>query len=306
MIKHMQLKFILKRTLLGIGLALVSIVMIAIGVLVWYFNRPLPSPITEQPLFEGITYTRIVRTDPVSQIIHITKIDLQADGLSFLVTPTDDIEGFEFKARTTSQFVEEFNLQLAINGDFFKPWKDYGVFNYYPHVGEGVIVRGLSASQGDVTTVGFVPPQHYATLYLSRDNRASFSAPQGEIYNAISGNMSILHDGQMIPFEERPYLQNRHPRTAVGLSQDENTLIFIIVDGRQPNYSEGATLPELAQMMIDAGAYHAINLDGGGSSTLVIDDNGKITQLSSPIQNRVPHRERPIANHLGVYAKPIR
>jgi exopolysaccharide biosynthesis protein len=41
----------------------------------------------------------------------------------------------------------------------------------------------------------------------------------------------------------------------------------LIVDGRQPNYSEGVTLPELAQIAIDYGAYTALNLHGGGSST---------------------------------------
>lgn len=239
----MRIGFILKRTLIGVGLALIVIVFIALGHLVWYFNRPLPSPATDEPLFEGITYTRIIHIDPVHQIIHIIKIDLNADGLSFIVTPSDDIENFEFKARTTSQFLDEFDLQLAINGDFFQPWKDNGVFNYYPHDGEGVIVRGISASQGDITTVGYVPPQHYATLYLSRDNHASFSAPQGEIYNAISGNMSIVHNGQVLAFEDSPYLQTRHPRTAVGLSKNESTLILIVVDGRQPNYSEGLLYP---------------------------------------------------------------
>lgn len=59
-------------------------------------------------------------------------------------------------------------------------------------------------------------------------------------------------------------------------------------------------------MMIDTGAYSAINLDGGGSSIIVTDNNRNPTQLNSPIQSGIPHRERPIANHLGIYAKAIR
>jgi hypothetical protein len=301
----MQLTFILKRAFMVIVIVLIIIALIIAGLQFWYTHRPLPPAITDQSLFEGVTYTRIIQTDPIAQIIHITKIDLQADGLSFLVTPSGELNNFDFEARTTSQFLDEFDLQLAINADFFDPWKDYGPLNYYPHVGEGANVRGLSASQGDITTVGYVPPQDYVTLYISKDNRASFSTPEGEIYNAVSGNISILDDGQIPQFEDEPYFQKRHPRTAVGLTEDENTLILVIVDGRQPNYSQGATLPELSQILVDAGAHNAINLDGGGSSTIVMSENGNPSQLNSSIQSRIPARERPIANHLGIYAKHL-
>ena len=225
--------------------------------------------------------------------------------MSFLVTPSGSLEDYDFEGQTVSQFLDANDLQLAINGDFFDPWKDYGIFNYYPHVGDGTNVRGLSASQGDITTIGYAPPRYYVSLYISRDNQATFSTPQGEIYNAISGNMYLVRDGEALNMRDEPYIQKRHPRTAVGLSQDGNTLYWVVVDGRQPNYSEGATLSELAQILIDAGAYTAINLDGGGSSTLVMDDNGTPNILNSPIQSRIPARERPIANHLGVYAKPL-
>jgi exopolysaccharide biosynthesis protein len=83
--------------------------------------------------------------------------------------------------------------------------------------------------------------------------------------------------------------------------------LLFVVDGRQPNYSEGMSLPELAQVMLDYGADTALNLDGGGSSTLVMEGNdGKPHVLNSPIHGRVPPgRERPVANHLGIFAKRI-
>ena len=52
---------------------------------------------------------------------------------------------------------------------------------------------------------------------------------------------------------------------------DANHLVFVVVDGRSPGYSEGVTLPELAQIMADLGATTAYNLDGGGSSTMYFD-----------------------------------
>jgi exopolysaccharide biosynthesis protein len=74
---------------------------------------------------------------------------------------------------------------------------------------------------------------------------------------------------------------------------------LIIVDGKQPFYSEGVTLRELAAIAIDLGANTALNLDGGGSTTLVIADGLETKILNSPIHNKIPMNERPVANHLG-------
>jgi exopolysaccharide biosynthesis protein len=62
---------------------------------------------------------------------------------------------------------------------------------------------------------------------------------------------------------------SRNPRTAVGSSKDGKTMFLVTVDGRQAGGSIGATLKELAQIMKDLGAYYAVNLDGGGSTTMV-------------------------------------
>jgi exopolysaccharide biosynthesis protein len=80
---------------------------------------------------------------------------------------------------------------------------------------------------------------------------------------------------------------------------------LIVVDGRQPNYSEGVTLPELTQIVIEHGGDAALNLDGGGSSTLVVEGpKGEPAVLNSPVHGRIPPgRERPVANHLGVFAE---
>jgi hypothetical protein len=66
--------------------------------------------------------------------------------------------------------------------------------------------------------------------------------------------------------------------------------------------SQGASLAELAGVLRDLGAVDAINLDGGGSATLVVADHGRPLILNSPIHTGVPGRERPSANHLGVGA----
>lgn len=52
------------------------------------------------------------------------------------------------------------------------------------------------------------------------------------------------------------------------------------------------------------GADRAINLDGGGSTTLAITNSSNIKVINAPIHNKIPMNERPIANHLGFYALP--
>jgi exopolysaccharide biosynthesis protein len=78
---------------------------------------------------------------------------------------------------------------------------------------------------------------------------------------------------------------------------------MVVVDGRQPGYSEGASLMELAELMLEKGAFYAMNLDGGGSSSMVTaGKNGNARLLNSPIDQHIPGRERAVGNHLGIYA----
>lgn len=90
-----------------------------------------------------------------------------------------------------------------------------------------------------------------------------------------------------------------HPRSAVGVDTDTGHLLLMTVDGRSES-SGGATLVELADLMAAHGAEHALNLDGGGSSTMVgADETGTLTVLNAPsdgTQRRVP-------NGLGVFAR---
>ena len=81
-------------------------------------------------------------------------------------------------------------------------------------------------------------------------------------------------------------------------------MLLVVVDGRQPNYSEGVTLVELTEIVAGYGGDTALNLDGGGSTALIARGRtGQPIQLNSPIDNRIPGRERPVANHLGIYAR---
>jgi hypothetical protein len=293
----------LRRIMFPLTLVMVgAAVILALVAGIWYIFRPLPAPVQNEVLFAGITYTREIVRDPFPQIRHIVSIDLTTPGLTFFVTPRDDIDGFVYRARTTSQFLEEFDLQLAINGDFFNPWRDYHIFDYYPHVGDGVDVRGYTVTQNQIVTEGYAPPDRFATLYITDESRASFAPPDGTVVAAISGNTMLLIENEIAFGDaDASYASERHPRTAAALDKTGNTLLLFVVDGRQPNHSDGASLLELVDIVRAYGGWNALNLDGGGSAALVIEDaDGKPVVLNSPIHNRIPGRERPVANHLGI------
>ena len=95
---------------------------------------------------------------------------------------------------------------------------------------------------------------------------------------AISGNHFLVHDGIIRAVDDR----QMHPRTAVGVDDDTGEVLLLVIDGRQED-SRGYTMVELANLMVDLGADEAVNLDGGGSSTMVAKNrNGNMSVLNDP------------------------
>jgi len=283
--------------ILIVSVCLLGAILAGAGSWVWSFARPQPSPASQQ-LYEGINYERIVRRSPRPIVIHVVTVDLRAEGIRFLVTPGDPDSARPLEARTTSKFLNEYNQQIAINGDGFQPWRSYSLLNYYPHSGDPVSPIGLAASEG---TVYHSAAENLPVLYIARTNQARFNTPTGRVYNAISGSQMLVEQGQGVAIAD----ENPEPRTAVALDKSGKRLILIVVDGRQPNFSEGATLSELAEIIIEQGGYFGMNLDGGGSTTLVKAGRfGRAEVLNSPIDHRIPGWQRPVGNHLGITANP--
>jgi hypothetical protein len=114
---------------------------------------------------------------------------------------------------------------------------------------------------------------------------------------AITGSNYLVHDGIIRATDDRVL----HPRTAVGVVHDTGEVLFLVVDGRTSR-SRGYTLVEMADLMIDLGADEAINLDGGGSSTMVgRGRGGKTKVLNRPSDGFL----RSVANAVEVtFTKP--
>ena len=96
-----------------------------------------------------------------------------------------------------------------------------------------------------------------------------------DAFNAVSGSSILVQGGVNVapPTPTTPgAFAGPNPHTDVDLSQDGQYLYFAAIDGRQPGFSVGATLEEAAELLISLGAYTALNLDGGGSTTLALSD----------------------------------
>lgn len=101
----------------------------------------------------------------------------------------------------------------------------------------------------------------------------------GPVVGLVGGGPQLLHRGEIVVDESAPresiapsFVTTRHPRTAVGVKADGKTVVWTVVDGRQAGRSIGIDLVDLAQWLKDQGCVDAINLDGGGSSTMTVRD----------------------------------
>jgi len=119
----------------------------------------------------------------------------------------------------------------------------------------------------------------------------------GDIRQAVGGGPRLVRDGliSVEHMQERfadRFASRRHPRTGVGIR--DGSLVLVTVDGRQPRYSDGMTLYELGELFLELGCIDAMNLDGGGSTTMVVHDR----VVNSPASG-LP---RAVANGLGLFS----
>ena len=119
-----------------------------------------------------------------------------------------------------------------------------------------------------------------------------------DVQEAVSGGPWLVKEGKLFVdgeaerMDQETFVRMRHPRTAVGITA-KHLLLLVTADGRS-KWSRGASLIEMAQIMLRLGAVNAINLDGGGSTTMVVKDH----VVNAPSDGL----ERPVANGLLVFS----
>lgn len=245
------------------------------------------------PIYQGTDYqTATVEGSRA----YAVRVNLSAPGIGFTTTPPGG--PLETIAQTTSQFLVSSGAQVAVNASFFAPCCAAGNLPKS--------LTGLAVSNGAVVSP-YAPGENNAVLLLTATNQANITTINGQpapalAYNAVAGSSLLVQDGRNVapPTDPAPgAFSGPNPRTDVGLSQDRNFLYLAAIDGRQANYSVGATLQEAAELMIALGSYSALNLDGGGSTALALSNGRGGAVLANRPSGGM---ERFNGNNLAVFA----
>lgn len=271
-----------------------------------FFAASLASAATNEITtpFEGVRLIHTKSTVPRLVDIYVVEIDAQAAGVDFLVSPSNGEKVGEVTPQTVRGFVTQAGAQLGVNASFFA---------YAPDQKKEFVVQGLSASKGDVYSdfeagkldALNISRERVPTIIRGVGKDGTKHRPNVKLYNAVGAFPRLVENGKNVA-NDNPAI---HPRTAAGVTAD-GKLLLVTVDGRIVDRSVGLTFRELADVLIRWGARNAINLDGGGSTTLVMDDprtaanDPRVMNLPcDKLPDKSHGRERPVANSIAVFAR---
>ncbi|HEU5058188.1 MAG TPA: phosphodiester glycosidase family protein [Kofleriaceae bacterium] len=232
--------------------------------------------------YPGVTHIRRITS---TQRIHVVKVDLARKTIRVRATRPPG-------GKTVPTFASEYGVHVAINGDFgtrTAPFKTSGFA-----MGDGDVWSTSDGTLEGLTAFG-------------RDNRVEIrppaevlGQPEDWMSEVVGGRPLVVNDGvplAAVPPWSRdgcdPHFCQPEPRSALGVSQDGATLILATIDGRTTG-AAGMTTEQVGVLMAEMGAWRAINIDGGGSTTLVIRSEGGVVNRPSDGCCRV------VSNHLGI------
>ncbi|MBI1387519.1 MAG: hypothetical protein GC154_03630 [bacterium] len=192
----------------------------------------------------------------------------------------------------------------AINGGFFSvnPTRAQGMVMVH-----GRLLYPPPSAEAYQASLGFTPDSvligRIGPQDVSGDRIQTNQSGWNACYAALSAGPVLVKDStsQVMSDDSVFNTQKRAPRTAMGVRKD-GLVWMMVVDGRQPDWSAGVTLAELAEIFLALGARNAINLDGGGSSVMILQNEvvNRPSDLALPGQ---PGRERAVANIVALLRK---
>ena len=266
----------------------------------------------------GVTLTEYRASSP-STDVWVLRVDLCAEGV--YVDATRESSSY----LSTGNWGGDMDLTAATNGDFYKtdPVRVYG-----DAVGGGV--RWPSVNTGRDS--GYDDQwywEHYGWIAFGHDgvqfshsgwvkenvgglstgvgnDDLTPSVPSG-VLALVSGFPELVVEGVPMVcadptasdcFPDRSDMRDRHPRTAMGITEDLGTLLLVVADGRTSD-NDGLYGSELADILGQLGAWEAFNLDGGGSSQLWTEGDGYVNDYDG---NNYGAGARTVANHWGIFA----
>ncbi len=227
--------------------------------------------------------------------------------------------------QTTGAYANSRGVQVAVNGDFYA-WTDGTLHVYGDAVGGGQRWPSIRTGRDSAYSSSWFYERYgwiafgedfveYSNTKWIKDRWEDFGADQGWSPKSVTQNIpegtealisgfpQLVIEGQPFQcssptasscFPDRGDMRERHPRTAMGLTEDRNTFILVVVDGRRAN-SAGMYGAELADLMHQLGAHTAFNLDGGASSQFWVQGRNYVNTPSGTSLRSMP-------NSWGIFA----
>ncbi len=263
-------------------------------------TRPMP----------GVTFERGVENDPPLKyfVVSVNLDDprvhlkvLRGSGVAIPALP------WETTLMPVSKMAERDGVSIAVNGNLFMaregPWIFGRRVPYFS--GNSALVCGWAMSDGVVYSL-YPHDRNWPSLVVNDRGEVrigTFENLPGDAREVVSGIFQIVTDGHNTA--DASSLAQSAPRTGMGIDRAGKKLILFVADGRRPDYSAGVTYRRVAEEMMARGAWDAIALDGGGSTTLVMrDGQGKVQLINRPSDGHDLavdlSVERSVGNALGV------
>lgn len=261
-----------------------------------------PPPYPARP-YNGVQYEYRSTVNPPQQI-YIAKIDLSNPEVDLRTSRGgDDPDGegpYETTLQVPSVIAAREKFELAVNGDFFEALQTKDIEGENSKYVPGKWAKVLGPCVTDGVLWGPAATQRPALWMDMRKTPhiAMLQKPPAGATQIIAGSHVLVSGGKSVVENESSFSRTRHPRTAAGIAADGHTLVLAVVDGRRPGEASGMTLTELAALMVDSGCTDALNLDGGGSTEMLVrvPETGALQVLNHPSDGR----ERAVANVLGI------
>lgn len=257
-------------------------------------------------LHNGILHAYIYPKEPRPMKINVVRVDLKTNKFDFAATSKDKDFGkpmpdfpsmkIETKRMTVKNFLLEQrklgkDMLVAANATPWSPWRRPFTHKY------GGNIRLLISDEEIISDrKGSVP-----AFVVTKDNKVEIrvvnhNEDRKKFRIAMAGFSIILKNAEVV-IKYKDY----HPRTCYGISADGRFFYIMTIDGRQKFVSEGASVVECAEFMRYFGAADAINMDGGGSTTLV-NWNAE-AKKAEILSHQAFGGQRNVATSLGIIRK---
>lgn len=196
--------------------------------------------------------------------------------------------------KRTSDIAMEHHALAAINGSYYN--MKVGNSVCFLKVGKEVVdTTSMSEFNQRVTGAVYVNKHKVRLLPWNIETEHAYKGRRGTV---LASGPLLLEDGNLCSWDNcgKKFITSKHPRSALYVTP--KSVVFITVDGRSPGNAVGVNIPELAHLIMVLGGTDAINLDGGGSTTLWMyqEDEGRVLNCPSDNKKFDHEGERSVSN----------